>query len=204
VPTTSPHEHESAAHRVPLPVCEPPFDDERDAGRPTGLVGRGSPETAPVVQGSLALAHMLPGGVAAVPEPTTALRLVEVDHQLGSGSVSLRTSREAKPVPEPPDARRWSARLAQGIAEALSGHRPPQQLVRWTAEDVYEMLTHRLAGRAPADRPRPMVRSVRVCRPRHGVVEATAVVDASGRCRALAFRLEADGGHWRCTALDII
>jgi len=90
------------------------------------------------------------------------------------------------------------------MAETLSGHRPLQQLIRWTDDEVYEMLTHRLAGRVPAVGPRPLVRSVRLCRPRAGIVEATAVFEVSGRARALAFRLEAGNGHWRCTALDIL
>ena len=200
--TTSTPEQATTARRIPLPTREPPFDDER-GDSPVVSVGR--PATSPpVTQGSLALAHVLPGGVPAVPEPAAALHLVD----LGAGGVSTPIPNRRGHVPgrpaEPPDARRWSARLAQGIAEALSGHRPLQQLVRWTDESVYEMLTHRLAGRVPAAGARPRVRSVRICRPRNGVLEATAVVGVSGRCRALALRLEADHGHWRCTALDIV
>lgn len=200
--TTTTPQQTSTARRVPLPAREPPFDDERNHN-PVAPVGRAA-ASPPVTQGSLALAHVLPGGVPAMPEPAAALHVVD----LGAGGPSIpipsRRGRDSARPNEPPDARRWSVRLAQGIAEVLSGHRPVQQLTRWTDESVYEMLTHRLTGRLPVTGPRPRVRSVRICRPRDGVLEATAVVDVSGRCRALALRLEADHGHWRCTALDIV
>jgi Family of unknown function (DUF6459) len=208
MPTTGTHEHTTAARRVPLPVTEPPFDDECGPSQVPALSTRGGVPTSPAVQGSLALAPALPGGIPALPEPAAPLRLVDVvDHAAataGAVPARSRSKRIRGRVHEPPDPRSWSALLAQGIAEALSGHRPPQQLIRWTDQDVYEMLTHRLAGRVRPDGPRPLVRSVRICRLRIGVVEVTAVVDVSGRCRAFAFRLEADDGHWRCTALDIL
>lgn len=204
---TARHHQPATARQMPLPPREPPFDDERGDGhgRPVQSVAT----STPVTQGSLALAHVLPCGTPAVPEPATALHLVDLGVvDLGAGGVAApmpTQGRRATTRPaEPADARRWSARLAQGIAEALAGHRPVQQLVRWTDESVYEMLTHRLTGRVPPAGPRPRVRSIRISRPRDGVVEATAVVDTAGRCRALALRLEADHGHWRCTALDIV
>ncbi|MET0711847.1 MAG: Rv3235 family protein [Jiangellaceae bacterium] len=204
--TTARHHQPATARQLPLPVREPPFDDERGDGhrRPVDGVAK----STPVTQGSLALAHVLPSGTPAVPEPATALHLVDLGVvDLGAGGVAApmptQGRRSTRPA-EPADARRWSARLAQGIAEALAGHRPVQQLVRWTDESVYEMLTHRLTGRVPPAGPRPRVRSIRISRPRDGVVEATAVVDTAGRYRALALRLEADHGHWRCTALDIV
>jgi hypothetical protein len=205
--TTARHHQPATARQLPLPVREPPFDDERGDGhrRPVDGVAK----STPVTQGSLALAHVLPSGTPAVPEPATALHLVDLGVvDLGAGGVAApmpTQGRRASTRPaQPADARRWSARLAQGIAEALAGHRPVQQLVRWTDESVYEMLTHRLTGRVPPAGPRPCVRSIRISRPRDGVVEATAVVDTAGRYRALALRLEADHGHWRCTALDIV
>ena len=203
--TTARNTPASSARRVPLPVCEPPFDDECGPQRPTG---RSERSDQPTVQGSLAVAPALPGGVPTLPEPASPLRLIEiVDHattKTASVPARSRPRRTRSPVSELPEPGSWSALLAQGIAEALSGHRPPQQLIRWTDEDVYEMLIHRLAGRVRPDIVRPLVRSVRLCRPRTGVVEVTAVVDVAGRCRAFAFRLEAGANHWRCTALDIL
>lgn len=208
MPTTAVNARTGTARRVPLPVCEPPFDDEAGPHRADGPTGRREGSKQPTIQGSLALAPALPGGVPAVPEPVSPLRLVDVVDQAAATTASApargRPRRTTSRVPEPPEPGSWSALLAQGIAEALSGHRPPQQLIRWTDEDVYEMLTHRLAGRVRPDVIRPLVRSVRLCRLRAGVVEVTAVVDVAGRYRALAFRLEADDGNWLCTALDIL
>jgi hypothetical protein len=206
MPTTAAQAHFSSVRRVPLPACEPPFDDECG---PRQAPASSSRSISAAAQGSLALAPALPGGVPAVPEPASPLRLVDgVDEAttMAASSVPARSGprRVRGRVPEPPDPRSWSALLAQGIAEALSGHRPPQQLIRWTDEDVYEMLTHRLAVRVRAEGARPLVRSVRICRPRMGAVEVTAVIEVAGRSRALAFRLEADDGHWRCTALDVL
>ena len=161
---TARHHQPATARQMPLPLREPPFDDERGDGhgRPVQSVAT----STPVTQGSLALAHVLPCGTPAVPEPATALHLVDLGVvDLGAGGVAApmpTQGRRASTRPaEPADARRWSARLAQGIAEALAGHRPVQQLVRWTDESVYEMLTHRLTGRVPAAGPRPRVRSIR-------------------------------------------
>jgi Family of unknown function (DUF6459) len=193
--TTAGPASRTVARQVPLPAREPPFDDERELQPPPSRL-------APATQGSLALAHLLPSGLPALPEPASALRLVDVGAPAPAPGV--RRSTEPKRLGDPPDARRWSARLAQGIAEALSGHRPVQQLVRWTDDAVYEMLTHRITARTAARGPRPVVRSVRICRPCDGVLEATAIIDVSGRSRALALRLEAEHEHWRCTALDIV
>jgi Family of unknown function (DUF6459) len=197
----------SSARRAPLPVCEPPFDDECGPQHGHAPTGRSDRSKQPTIQGSLALAPALPGGVPALPEPASPLRLVDTVDYAATRTTSGPAQRQGRTrgrAPEPPEPGSWSALLAQGIAEALSGHRPPQQLIRWTDEDVYEMLTHRVAGRVRPEAIRPLVRSVRLCRPRVGAVEVTAVIDVAGRRRALAFRLEADDGHWRCTALDIL
>jgi hypothetical protein len=193
--------------RLPCPAAEPPFDDE---------VGRrpGAPQGSPPTQGALALSLTLPTGAPAVPEPPTALRLVgapgaersadtppaEVDH-----AVATFTARRPTSAHRLPDPRRWAARLAQAIAEALHGHRPVQQLLRWTDDDVYAKIVQRLAARPRGELAgRPTVKSIRVCTPTDGVAEASAVLQAGPRCRALALRLEGLDGQWRCTALEFI
>ncbi len=190
--------------RLPCPVPDPPFDDEigiRPGARPD-----------PPTQGALALAFMLPTGVPAEPEPPPTLRLVddaaadtwtgldEPDPFLAEFTARRPTSGEVLPEPK-----RWSARLAQAIVETLHGHRPVQQLLRWTDDAVYSAITDRLSSR-PRATPgtRPTVRSIRVCTPTDGVAEASAVVQAGQRCRAIAMRLEGLDGQWRCTALEII
>jgi hypothetical protein len=191
--------------RLPCPVPDPPFDDE------IGIAPGTRP--APHTQGALALAFMLPTGVPAEPEPPATLRVVDepagntrddaydgLDPFVADFTARRPTSGEVLPEP-----RRWSARLAQAIVETLHGHRPVQQLLRWTDDAVYTAITSRLASRprtAPAAR--PMLRSIRVCTPTDGVAEASVVVQIGGRCRAMAMRLEGLDGQWRCTALEII
>jgi hypothetical protein len=190
--------------RLPCPAPDPPFDDE------IGI--RPDTRPAPAIQGALALAFMLPTGVPAEPEAPANLRLVddpsadtlarrdEPDPFVAEFTARRPTSGEVLPEP-----RRWSARLAQAIVETLHGHRPVQQLLRWTDDAVYTAITNRLASRPRATpRARPTVRSIRVCTPTDGVAEASAVIQTGHRCRAIAMRLEGLDGQWRCTALEII
>ena len=206
----------TTARRVPMPVADPPFDDEASTGR----YDRAAPprEHSPrrSTQGSLALAYVLPGGVPAVPEPVPPLRLVDVVARDARGGADGRgagqaeseitafVARQPTRSAELPDPRRWAVRLAQGIVEALHGHRPLQQLIRWTDEPVYRLLERRRSVQRAGTGPRPLVRSMRICQPGDGVVEASAVVETGGRCRALAMRLEGLDGRWRCTALEIL
>jgi hypothetical protein len=101
MPTTTPTGTErrtTAVRRVPVPVAEPPFDDEASPGR----YDRAAPprEHSPrrAMQGSLALAYVLPGGVPAVPEPVAPLRLVDAVGREApdgdDGRESVRAERE--------------------------------------------------------------------------------------------------------------
>jgi hypothetical protein len=190
---------------LPVPQSQPPYDDELDP-RPRD----------PSTQGALALAYVLPGGLPAVPEPSAQLRLLAdsrtavprdraLAHDDGLPALTARRPTPSAALPEP---RRWTARLAQALAEALAGYRPVQQLLAWTDEEVYTTVTLRaITARQRARAPqfgRPLVRALRVSTPRDGVVEASAVVQVGRRCRALAFRLEGLDGRWRCTALEVI
>jgi hypothetical protein len=103
-------------------------------------------------------------------------------------------------------AKPWIARLVQALAEVLAGDRPLAQLAPYLAPPVYAGIDRRLAGsprragRLPAV---PAVRCLRVCEPRPGVAEVAAVVRRGQRTRAMALRLEAIDGRWRCTALQV-
>jgi hypothetical protein len=106
----------------------------------------------------------------------------------------------------PPDPRPWTRRLAQVIAEVLAGGRSPNQLCDVASLDVVRLLERRYGrfGVAPGTAPtRPIVRSVHVSEPQYGVAEACAVIATSSRVRAIALRLDAVNGQWRCTALQI-
>ena len=163
------------------PRCDPPYDDEH-------------PSLAPVIDGALALAFP-PSG------PSVPLRLVPpADPGNDDG--------EARPTPRAdlPDPKRWTARLAQAVAETLAGARPAGQLARFTTLDVLDDL-ERWTGRLRTGSgvtARPVVTSIRVDEPTDGVAEACAVVDTGARRRALALRMEGLDGRWRCTALELV
>lgn len=123
----------------------------------------------------------------------------------------------ARPDRSLPDARTWGVSLAQAMIETLHALRPAAQLNRWVAEDVLATLTlhqrRRRVARAAASRsgshpsartaPPPVLRSVRLQHPCPDVAEVSAHVVVAGRSTALAFRLEACGTRWLCTALEL-
>lgn len=105
------------------------------------------------------------------------------------------------------EVRAWASRYAQAVVEAVAGHRPVTQLVRWTAPGVYRDLERRvrLVARAAGPRPRdlrPQVRSVHLCRPVDDALEVSVHVRYGERSRAVALRLEETHGRWLCTALQ--
>jgi Family of unknown function (DUF6459) len=219
---TSDRPHPSPLRRLPLPCSEPPFDDELGPvpadwppRRPTALGAPGSPgvrgsRAAPgnlvgqvdlAVQGTLALAFVLPSGLPAVPEPPPGLHLIANDTGSPDEFGPRPTGRAALPAP-----RTWAARVVQAIVEVLSGVRPATQLVRWTTEEVYEQISARvLAGRGGDvdGPPRGVVRSLHVSEPADGVAEVCALVRRGARSTAVALRLEGMDGRWQCTAIEL-
>jgi hypothetical protein len=151
------------------------------------------------VQGTLALAFLLPSGVPAEPLPPPRLRLVvDRDERRPADPefAAQPTGRAELPEPAP-----WAGRFAQAVVEALDGDRPASQLVRWTSCEVYQALTRRVLS--PAGSARAVVRSVHVTEPADGVAEVTALVRRGPRCTAVALRLEGLDGRWQCTALEL-
>ena len=195
----------TTVRRLPLPAWEPPYDDE------VGTVAPMHAGPGAAVQGTLALAFLLPSGVPAVPEapldllPPPGLRLVapaEADEVLDEVEFGPQpTPRSALPEP-----RTWAGRFVQAVIEVLAGDRPPSQLVRWTSTEVYDDVACRItSGARPgaATPPRAVVRSVHVTEPADGVAEVCALVRRGIRCTAVALRLEGMDGRWQCTALEL-
>jgi Family of unknown function (DUF6459) len=96
--------------------------------------------------------------------------------------------------------------LALAIVQALLGQRPIAQLNRWIADEVLAAISMqqrrnlREHGRLALP---TAVRSVRVQHPDPAVAEVAAHVVIGKRSRAIAFRLEALGDRWLCTALEL-
>ena len=186
---------------APAPATAPPFDDELGRWADLAEVPR-STDGPPAVQGSLALAFVLPSGLPAVPSPPLRLRVVGRD--LARPAPSARPPDDAAR----PDVARWAAMVVQAAVEVLSGDRPLTQMARWTTPEVYEQLQwrrQRRAGRSmdPGPPRRAVVSSVHVCQPTDEVAEACAIVRVGDRASAVALRLEADRVSWRCTAIRL-
>ncbi len=198
MPTSSPTR--APLRRLPVPVCDPPYDDEVPAARATRPAG--------AVQGTLALAFVLPTGLPAVPAPPPGLRLVAAPEP--AEALSLQDETEFGPQPTSrsalPDPRPWAGRFLQALLEVLAGDRPLGQLVRWTSHDVFGQVA---AMTADVSRPRPgatareVVRSVHVDEPDDGVAEVAALVRSGVRARAVALRMEGLDGRWQCTAVEL-
>jgi hypothetical protein len=189
--------HPSPLRRLPLPCCEPPFDDELSRASAGWLPAPG--RTTGGVQGTLALAFVLPSGLPAMPEPPPDLQLVAVDAVLDEFG-PRPTRRAALPAP-----RTWAGRVVQAIVEVLAGVRPATQLVRWTTAEVYEQISSRVLahGGDTSGPPRGVVRSLHVSEPADGVAEVCALVRRGARSTAVALRLEGMDGRWQCTALEL-
>jgi hypothetical protein len=121
-------------------------------------------------------------------------------------STVVRARWTVRPRRDLPDAGEWAAALALAILQALLAQRPIAQLNRWLADDVLSMVSMQQRRRRlePGRALRPVqVRSIRVQHPAAEVAEVSAHVVVGSRDTALAFRLEAVGERWLCTALEL-
>ena len=183
-PATAPDDGARTARFTvrPAPPREPPFDDELPA-RHLVVVGPWD--------------RTLPFAL----EPTP--RRVTSRADLGSGSGSTPPARPERAALVDPAG--FSRRLAVAIIEVVTGRRSATQLRRLTGPAVQAGLA-RDAGRitrlGTATKP-ATIHSVHVAEPADGVAEVAVIVQVGARFRALALRLEADGGNWRCVRLHI-
>lgn len=210
---------------VPVPICEPPFDDElfpargaitefpssrrsEDELAPSSIAGatvaaRNSPagpnraprQDRPVTPGRMAAGN---GSLLAPPRsnrPTT-IAAKGVPSWSSEADIGVRmTASEHLPAAEP-----VARMLARAAVEVLSGQRSLAQLRVHCAPEIFAGLVARpILGQLGL----PHVLTVRVCEPADGVAEVSAAFRRSERVRALAFRMEGVDGRWRITALQL-
>ena len=169
-----------ALRLLPVPVSEPPYDDE--------LPARPAPATVPLGP----LRGLAPAPLRLVP----SLPAVPADEDEEGPS---RT-----PVSDLPPARPVAHALVQGLLEVLAGVRPVSQLQRGTSPELFAQLEQVVHGRPRAAGARPVtgaVRSLHVQERPEGVAEVCATVRRGSRMAAIALRLEGIGGRWCCTEL---
>lgn len=112
----------------------------------------------------------------------------------------------ARPRPGLPNAQDWSTMLALAIIQVLLGQRPAAQLNRWLADDVLVAISiHRRRNLRQHGRivVPTALRSVHVQHPDAAVAEVAAHLVIDKQSAAMAFRLEAFGDRWMCTALEL-
>jgi hypothetical protein len=118
----------------------------------------------------------------------------------------VRARWTVRPRRDLPDARQWGAALALAVLQALLAQRPIAQLNRWLADDVLSAvsLQQRRRRTQPGRAARlVVVRSVRVQHPVAEVAEVSAHLLVGIEHTAVAFRLEARGDRWLCTAFEL-
>jgi hypothetical protein len=150
-----------------------------------------------------------------VPTPGPALDPEPVVRLVRPGVPAPRPVQRPGPRPGPPGAgpvRRRALpdpapvahRLVTMTLEAFSGRRPFAQLQAAYTLPVFTAVSR---GRRPAwcvEGTGPLlVGAVRVAEPVEGVAEVCAVARRNGRAHAVAARLEALDGRWRCTPQQI-
>ena len=190
-----------AIRLVPVPDCNPPFDDELPGGRIL-----------------VSLVHPLVSDDD--PAPVTA----SADDELAAGAAPAEPAethdRDDAGARDGGDRGgeggdglgQWPSRFAQVLAETLGGARPASQLTPWTTEQARAHI-RRLGPLLAVDRP-PRVQRVRASQPARDVVEVAVVAEFGSRTRALAARLERAGAQppgpgrpgrdarWLCTAIE--
>lgn len=148
------------------------------------------------------------------PQPNQPpLNLTEPKHEEAAGpddrvvrASVVKARWAARQRPGLPDAREWSATLALAVIQTLLGQRPVAQLNRWMVEEVLAAISicqRRSLSRHGRTAVPTALRSVHVQHPDPEVAEVSAHVAIGKRSTAMAFRLEALGDRWLCTALEL-
>ena len=96
-----------------------------------------------------------------------------------------------------------AGRLITTVLEALDGHRPLRQLLHTKlTEAVHRRLAAQLRRARPGHTHR--LRTIHVCEPAVGVIEASGTITLGPRVRAVTARIEATRRGWLCTVFAIL
>jgi hypothetical protein len=187
------------------------------AAEPSGGLGVGLVEAAPMEPGRIGPADNGPDSVVVVPGQHERAGQVP---PAARGPVGNGPGRG---FPAPSDVRgeaqlvgAMAGKIGLAAVEVLAGSRPVHQLARWLAPASYEALQLRASLTQEAQRAsgpgvnnvrqlhrNPLVHSVHCSAVRAGVYEASLVITEKHRIRAVAMRLEQTRGAWKVTALEI-
>lgn len=210
----------------PAPPIDPPCTDEdpawghagqltldlvdhgrRDPGRPAGR----APDRAPGWPRWSATGA--PCGATAGGDGSGATGRAALASGDGPGRPALDRPPPSALATATPEAARAAHRFVRTFLEIVNGFRPPGQLRPLCLPEAAGLVSAELtraARRVPpvrrrTARPALHLRRLRVCEPRAGAVEATAVfAGVGGTSWAIALRLEHRRGNWLCLVLDVL
>ena len=166
----------------PVPVCEPPYDDELAEGA--------GATRAPVLGAPVGPLREL------APAPLRLVPGFDDEEDRASSRTPARALPPARPV---------AHALVQGLLEVLAGVRPVAQLQRTTTPELFAELEALVHARPRTTGARPStgaVRSLHVQERPEGVAEVCATVQRGRRAAAIALRLEGVGERWCCTDVE--
>ncbi len=178
----------TALRLLPVPVSEPPYDDELPGTPPPAATRPLGP-----------LRSLTPLRLVPVPALLLAPGTRRPAADQDDDELDQRT-----PLDQLPAARPVAHALVQGLLEVLAGVRPLSQLRRATSLELYDRLEETIYSGPRGTGPRPTgaaVRSLHVQARDEGVAEVCATVHRDGRTSALALRMEGVRGRWTCTEL---
>ena len=195
-----------AIRLVPVPDCNPPFDDELPGGRT--LVSLVHPLLADNADDPALFAVNWDDELASEAPPGEP----PGTHDGNGGDDEDQGDGSDQGDDQGDELGRWPSQFAQVLAETLAGGRPASQLTPWTTERARAHI-RRLGPLLAVDR-RPRVQRVFASQPARDVVEVAVVAEFGSRTRALAARLEraqaqpsspgrrGRTSHWLCTAIE--
>ncbi|MDG4802760.1 Rv3235 family protein [Micromonospora sp. WMMD980] len=226
VDTRRPRSPRPPARLRPAPPLDPPCTDDdpvwshgqlaldlidprrRDLGRPPGRTADTPPgRTHPPASGVSGHVNVAPGGPAdGTATAGGAAGGFPVGRLPGGPAVSALATAS-------PEAARAAHRFVRTFLEIVNGFRPPGQIRPLCLPDAAGRVSAALTRaarrvtpvRRRSARPALLLRRLRVCEPRAGAVEATAVFAGAGDASwAIALRLEHRRGNWLCLVLDVL
>ncbi|MGC4894740.1 Rv3235 family protein [Micromonospora sp. DT31] len=216
----------------PAPPLDPPCADEesawgpagqlaldlvdprrRDPGRPASRAADPAPAwprwstSGPHAGGTAPPGTVHTAGTGRPPHPPSPAR------PAGGARPLPTAAAPTAQVTATPEAARAAHRFVRTFLEVVNGFRPPGQLRPLCLPEAASLVSAELGRaarrvkpvRSRTTRPALLLRRLRVCEPRAGAVEATAVfAGPGGTSWAVALRLERRRGTWLCLVLDVL
>ena len=109
-----------------------------------------------------------------------------------------------EPIPtsasELPEITEFATTFAKGVLEIWAGKRPPAQLIKWCAPNIYQELQTSMKFQRTVGK----FRKIHITQPLDGLCEIVVTVRFDERLRTMTMRFEGVDHKWICTSLNLI